>query len=137
MAAGRSSRRRSGWSGAAGIVLALLLVACSAGSGSIRAQDASATTAAATAEEAVRQAVERDGAVYAGDCASTRSPQDVGKICSKFVDERNDMRAYLAGRTFSEFSRWVFVEQIPAGWQVAGVAPLDFFAQSLDIPWPR
>ncbi len=130
-------RRRPAWSVATGLVLALMLVACGAGSASIRAQDAPASPVAATAEEAVRWAVERDGDVYAGDCAGTRSPQDIGKVCSKLVDERDGIRAYLTGRTFSEFSTWVFVEQTAAGWQVAGTAPLDFFSQSLEIPWPR
>lgn len=133
----RRQRRRPAWSAATGLILALVLVACGAGSARIRAQDATAAPAAATAEEAVRQAVERDGAVYAGDCAATRSPQDAGKVCSKPVNERDGVRAYLTGRTFSEFSTWVFVEQTAAGWQVAGTAPLDFFSQSLEIPWPR
>jgi hypothetical protein len=46
-------------------------------------------------------------------------------------------RAYLTGRTFSEYSTWVFVSRTPAGWSVAGTAPLDFFATEEVIPWPE
>ena len=77
------------------------------------------------------------GMVYAGDCAATRSPDDIGKICSKLVDERGTLRAYLIGRTFSEFSTWVFVEQSATGWSVVGTSPLDFFAAAVAIPWPN
>ena len=74
--------------------------------------------------------------MYAGDCSATVSPRDIGKTCSKLGDERGDLRAYLIGRTFSEFSRWVFVRRDRDGWRTAGTAPLDFFAPSLDVPWP-
>jgi hypothetical protein len=93
--------------------------------------------ATATAAEVLRQVVERGGGRYAGDCAATRSPEDRDTICSKLVGERGDLRAYLLGRTFSEFSTWAFVEQTPSGWRFAGAAPLDFFAFHIAIPWPR
>lgn len=118
---------------------ALLLVACSTAPVA-RAQATQDATPAATllrADDAVQRAVEDRGAEYAGDCAATRSPQDVGKVCSKLVEERGAQRAYLTGRTFSEFNTWVFVEQTPSGWRFAGDAPLDFFATSIEIPWPR
>jgi hypothetical protein len=95
-----------------------------------------AKPAASTAESALRQAIEMTGAAYAGDCAGTRSPDDAGKICSKFVAERAGVRAYLTGRTFSEFDQWVFVQQAPDGWRPAGTAPQGFFASPQDIPWP-
>lgn len=125
------------WSPAVGAVLALVVLACTGASPRLRAEDVAAPAAAATAEEAVRQSVADDGGVYAGDCAAARSPDDLGKVCSRLIDERNGLRAYLAGRTFSEFSTWVFVEQTTGGWRVAGTAPLDFSATSIEIPWPR
>ena len=91
---------------------------------------------AADPETVVCQTVVANGAVYAGDCAATRSPEDVGKVCSRFVAQRGSLRAYLTGRTFSEFSLWVFVERTRAGWLPAGSAPLDFAAPDLEIPWP-
>lgn len=117
-------------------VTALLLAACAGRVADLHAESV-ATPAATSAEEAVRSAVEATGAVYAGDCATTRSPDDIGKVCAKLIGSRGAMHAYLIGRTFSEFSTWVFVEETPAGWRVVGTAPLDFHAPALDIPWPR
>jgi len=115
---------------------ALLLAACAGQAADLHAEGA-VPPAAVSAEEAVRSAVEATGAVYAGDCATTRSTDDIGKVCAKLIGSRGAMRAYLIGRTFSEFSTWVFVEETPAGWQVVGTAPLDFHAPTLNIPWPR
>ena len=103
-----------------------------------RADDAPSPPAvlAVSPEEAVRAAVEADGDTYAGDCEQTVSPRDLGKVCSRLVAERAGTQAYLVGRTFGEFSRWVFVAPVaPEGWQVVGATPLDFFAPP-DPPWP-
>ena len=97
---------------------------------------ATATAPATTPEAALEQLVRATGAVYAGDCATTRSPEDIGKICSRFVAERDSRRAYMLGRTFSEFSAWAFVQQVAGGWEPAGTAPLDPFATSVVVPWP-
>jgi hypothetical protein len=88
-----------------------------------------------TPEEAVRAAVEAGGEASAGDCAGTVSPRDLGRVCARLVAERAGTRAYLVGRTFSEFDRWVFVAPAGDGWQVVGVAPLDFRGPP-DPPWP-
>lgn len=88
-------------------------------------------------ETIVGRLVEAGGDVYAGDCVATVSPQDIGKVCSTFVAERGGVRAYLVGRTFSEYDRWIFVRRWGRGWRSAGTVPLDFFAPSLQIPWPR
>lgn len=96
-----------------------------------------ATMPAATPEDAVRQVVEAQGTRYAGDCAATRSPADRGATCSRFVSEQGGVRAYLTGRTFSEFSAWVFVAPQGGGWHVVGMAPLDFLDTRGHIPWPR
>ena len=127
----------SAWWAVAASVLALGLMACATASPGLRAEANPEPTAAPTADDAVRLTVERDGAAYAGECAATRSPEDVGKVCSKLVEERGGARAYLIGRTFSEFTTWVFVEQSTAGWRVSGTTALDFFATSIEIPWPR
>ena len=135
----RTARRfGSAWWAAVASVLALGLMACTtAASPGLRAESNTEPAAAPTADDAVRLMVESDGATYAGDCAVTRSPEDLGKVCSKLVEERGGARAYLIGRTFSEFTTWVFVEQTAAGWRVNGTTALDFFAPSLEIPWPR
>lgn len=131
------------WRAAVTVVLALAALACTtvpnASFGSAVQAEPLVTEQQprAAPEDIVRLVVESRGGVYAGDCAATRSPEDVGKICSKLIAERSGLRAYLVGRTFSEFSTWVFVEQTPAGWQPAGTAPLDFFATQIAIPWPR
>src|SRR5205814_1297935 len=91
--------------------------------------------ATTTAEAAVAQFVQATGASYAGDCAATRSPDDLGKVCSRFVAERGNRRAYLLGRTFSEFSAWAFVQQGAEGWTVVSTAPLDLTDTSDAVPW--
>jgi hypothetical protein len=89
---------------------------------------------AASPAEAVRQVVEARGTRYADYCAATRLPADRGAFCATFVAEQSGVRAYLIGRTFSEFSEWVFVAQQGGGWWVVGTAPLDFFDSRGHIP---
>ena len=89
------------------------------------AEENPAAAPAPTPEEAVGQFVAANGAAYAGDCSAARSPQDIGAVCSKFVAQRGNVRTYLVGRTFSEFSERVFVEQDAAGWRFVSAAPLD------------
>jgi hypothetical protein len=120
---------------ALGAMLTLGVIAEAAGA-QHRDDDAATPAPAATPEAAIRQIVLGTGLAYAGDCATTRSPEDTGKICSKFVAAQGGMRAYLIGRTFSEFSRWAFVRQTPAGWQSAGTVTLDLSASDAVIPWP-
>jgi len=92
--------------------------------------------AAVSPEAAVAAFVQSGGGAYAGDCATTRAPEDIGTLCSRRMGARDHMTAYLVGRTFSEFSTWVFVQGDSAGWSVAGSAPLDFHDLSMTIPWP-
>lgn len=136
MMATMMGRTRTVWTAGLAVMLAFAAIAC-AGSSSIHAQDGDVTTVVASADEAVRGAVARMGGVYAGDCAATRSPDDVGKICSKLIDQKGDQRAYLIGRTFSEFNTWTFVQQTASGWQVTATTPLDFMDMSDTVPWPR
>jgi hypothetical protein len=95
------------------------------------------SAAAQTPEGAVAAFVQAQGATYAGACEQTRSPQDIGKICSRLVEERGQIRAYLIGRTFSEFSTWVFIAPSGSGWIVMAAPPLDFHDTTGAIPWPR
>jgi hypothetical protein len=132
-----SHGRRVIWPVVAGALLALLSIACADSGAKLHAASAPATTMAADSPDgAVRLEVESTGAAYAGDCGTTRSPEDAGKVCSKFVDEQDGVRAYMTGRTFSEFSAWVFVRQGTSGGQVVDSKPLDFFDMSDTIPWP-
>src|SRR5690242_586458 len=121
---------------AAGIAMAISMT----GARSARAStsDQSITSAAAaSATDALRQALQLRGEVYAGDCAAARSPQDVGKFCSKLVSDRDSVSAYLTGRTFSEFDTWLFIAQSAGGWCIAGTAPLDDNVMGASIPWPQ
>lgn len=95
------------------------------------------TTATATPQDAIAALVQSNGDRFAGTCESTRSPDDIGKVCARFIDEREGLQAYLTGRTFSEFSTWVFVGQRDGGWTVLATAPLDFHDMTMTIPWPR
>jgi hypothetical protein len=52
------------------------------------------------------------------------------------IADRGVLSAYLTGRTFSEFNRWLFVEHSQIGWNVIADASLDFHAQTLEPPWP-
>jgi hypothetical protein len=105
-----------------------------AGASTVGAQ--TAAPVAATAPDAVRQAVQAAGATYAGDCAAARSPEDLGKICSRLVTERNGVDAYMTGRTFSEFDSWLFVGEVSGGWCILAAAPLDAQTMAASIPWP-
>ncbi len=77
------------------------------------------------------------GEAYAGPCEQARSPEHLGMRCSRLVEEQDGVRAYLMGRTFSEFDRWLFVALTAAGWKVIGSALLDFHAVPMGVPWPR
>jgi hypothetical protein len=89
-----------------------------------------------TLEQALQAAATSLGFVYAGECSTARSPEDLGRLCTTFVEERSRIRAYIAGRTFSEYTLWLFIAEGPDGWRPAGDAPFDFFAPTLTPPWP-
>jgi hypothetical protein len=91
---------------------------------------------AATPQEALRLAVESWGERYAGICEAARSPEDIGKVCSRFVAEQGGFRAYLIGQTFSEYTTWVFIRSVGRQWEFVRSAPLAFSASLSDVPWP-
>jgi hypothetical protein len=121
----------------AGLLLGLGAVALIHGATRGSTETEPSEAAQTTPEAAVGTFVQSSGGIYAGPCEQTRSPEDIGKICSRFIEERNGVQAFLTGRTFSEFSTWVFVTQEAAVWTVIGSAPLDFFDTTMTIPWPR
>jgi hypothetical protein len=75
---------------------------------------------------------------FAGPCDATQSPRDVGRLCGRFVAERapDGMEAYLIGRTFSEFTTWVFLAVRGGSWLVVVDVALDDAGPTLTIPWP-
>jgi hypothetical protein len=113
----------------AALALAFLVV----GGVVVRADDG-VPAALPQAQAAVGAAVQAAGAVYAGDCAATRSPRDLGAVCSKFVAAQNGTLAFETGLTFSEFDHWMFLEQTDGGWRVTATIPLD--DSTAAIPWP-
>ena len=111
-------------------VLFLLGIACSS-------EAAESAPAATTPTEAIAAFVRSTGDTYAGLCEQTSSPADIGKICSRLIDERGSVQAHLIGRTFSEFTTWVFVAEGAGGWSVVASEPLDFHDMTMAIPWPN
>jgi hypothetical protein len=125
---------RAIWRGTAAALLLLLALSLGARSSLVRA---ASLPPAATPEDALRMAVENQGGTYAGDCATTRSPQDLGKSCSRFIAAQGTLCGYLTGRTFSEYSAWMFVQVSPAGWVVVQIAPFGFADDPTRVPWPQ
>lgn len=91
---------------------------------------------AASETDAIQRAVDATGSRYSGDCAATRSPDNIGTVCSKFVATSGQVSAYLTGRAFSEFSSWVFVADTAGGWCAIATTPLDATTMTNSIPWP-
>jgi hypothetical protein len=89
-----------------------------------------------SAEDAVQLGAARTGVPYAGGCSGTRSPEDLGKTCSKLVAQQSRLRAYLVGQTFAEFDEWIFIDQTPTGWLPIAAAPFDDSAGAPGVPWP-
>lgn len=119
--------------------IAALLMGAVVATGVAHGNRAAAETPASapSAEEALTGFVQSSGDRFAGACAETRSPEDIGKVCGRLVDEREALRAYLIGRTFSEYHTWVFLSQREGNWTVVGAAPLDFADETGTVPWPR
>jgi hypothetical protein len=118
---------------ALGLSVVLALHACARDGNA----SASAAPAAGTPEEAIAQFVQGRGERYAGLCERARSPEDIGKVCSRLIESRGALQAHLIGRTFSEFSTWVFLDEQSGGWSVVASEPLDFHDMTGTIPWPR
>ena len=119
------------------VLVAVMLMLALAGGLAERthAEAASPDVTSATADAVVASYVEASGGRYAGDCAATVPGRDSGKVCARLVAEREGLVAYLVGRTFSEFDRWVFVSTAD-GARLAGATPLDLATDDGTIPWP-
>lgn len=94
------------------------------------------SSAAESPESAVHHQVAAQGERYAGACEQTVSPRDIGMLCSRLGGERDGVSAFLVGRAFSEFDRWLFVSRAEGDWRVIGESPLSLAAEKLEIPWP-
>jgi hypothetical protein len=120
-------RRLVGWALAVGLCLG-------ATSAAAAWADAAQQVPPDQAGAALAASLQAAGTVYAGDCATTQSPRDVGAVCSRFVAVQSGLYAFETGGTFSEFDQWVFVTQNGPTWQVVATVPLDNAMTS--IPWP-
>jgi hypothetical protein len=87
---------------------------------------------ATTPAGAIQQAITPYGYVYSGDC-EVATPANIGQYCSKEAAEHGPVHAYLVGRTFSEFSAWVFIQQMGDEWVPLGAVG---YNETNVIPWP-
>jgi hypothetical protein len=81
---------------------------------------------------AIQEAIAPYGYVYSGDCG-VATPADIGRYCTKESAAHGTVHAYLLGRTFSEFSAWVFIQQQGDEWISLGVVGYD---ETTTVPWP-
>jgi hypothetical protein len=94
-------------------------------------------TVVGSPEDAIARYVEEKGEEYAGDCAQVQQDQDAGKTCTAFQGEKENLRAYLAGITFSEFDIWLFVQKSDSQWSVVASQPFHPEAANIPgVPWP-
>lgn len=136
--------RRFGVAGVSLAVAAVLLAACSSGNddspGISITPGPTATpteTVVDTPEDAITRFLAERDEEYAGDCDEASAEEDVGKTCTAFLTEREGLRAYVAGPTFSGFTLWLFVEKSDDRWSVVASQPLHEVAADVPgIPWP-
>jgi hypothetical protein len=82
------------------------------------------TYLASEVEQAIEAYVTGQGEQYAGACADTQLPDDVGQWCSE-IRELSDNRATVAlGPTFSEFVETVVFERRDGQWQPGQRTPI-------------
>jgi hypothetical protein len=71
------------------------------------------------------------------DCSRADASRDVGKVCSVLRGEREGLRAYVLGPTFSEGQQWAIVGQSGGQWNVTNVIPITADNAGVPgIPWP-
>jgi hypothetical protein len=90
------------------------------------------------AEQALARYVETSlGKGFVEDCTTATVESDTGKICSTYRGERNGQRAYALGTTFSEGSRWAFLEERNGQWSVVHTPAITADNRGVPgIPWP-
>lgn len=118
-------------------LIPLFLIVLAFGRAATPALAGTSSSGQQTLEQALRSGAESGGALYAGDCAKARPPADYGKTCTKLFEQRGPVRAYMVGQTFSEFRRWLFLEDGTDGWEVIASAPMDTLASPIVVPWPN
>jgi hypothetical protein len=84
---------------------------------------ASAQAAPPELHEAIRQYLLSKGLQYAGDCAGTRLPDDVGKWCSAVRSLMGTTAVIGLGPTFSEFAEEVTFNRVGNAWQTGPARP--------------
>ena len=112
---------------------ALLLVLLCSTAGTI-----GTVAAAEHPDEAVAQfvAAELPSASYIGTCETGIPGVDAGKLCSRFVAERDGVHAYLLAIYQTGVAIWVFVGWTDDGWQVFATADAPLDSNWSDPPWP-
>ncbi|MPZ48970.1 MAG: hypothetical protein GEU75_06615 [Dehalococcoidia bacterium] len=74
---------------------------------------------------------------FVEDCSTADAQRDVGKICSVFRGEREGLRAYVLGQTFSEGLQWAILGQNGGQWSVVHSLQLTSENRGVPgIPWP-
>jgi hypothetical protein len=79
---------------------------------------------------------ERLQGTWAGDCDRTNVLTDTGKYCAKFAGERDGVRAYRIGQTFSEPVEWAFVDKLDGEWRIARTEQIQDPNVAPGVPWP-
>jgi hypothetical protein len=74
---------------------------------------------------------------FVEDCTKADVTNDTGKVCAAFQGERQGLRAYKVGLTFSEFSQWVIMGQNGGQWSVVATVPITADTAAVPgVPWP-
>jgi len=74
---------------------------------------------------------------FVEDCSKADVTNDAGKVCAAFQGERQGMRAYRIGPTFSEFDQWVIMGQNGGQWSVVATFPITADTAAVPgVPWP-
>jgi hypothetical protein len=77
------------------------------------------------------------GKAFVPDCAAANPMADVDKICATARGERENMRAFVLGLTFSEGIEWVILTEAAGQWTVTDVIPLTADNAGVPgVPWP-
>src|SRR5688500_4872090 len=104
------------------VLLLTLALACSGGDNGGSEPEPTPTPepgASGPAEQALARHVETTlGKPFLEDCGKADAARDVGKICSILRGEREGLRAYVLGPTFSEGQQWAVVGQSGGQWNV-------------------
>ena len=125
---------------AALVALSLALVACggSGASPTPTPEPAATPLGSGPAEQALaRYVLQTLGKGFVEDCSETTAENDVGKICSSYRGEREGMRAYILGLTFSEGSQWAILTERSGEWRVVHAPALTPDNLGVPgVPWP-